>query len=92
MQDERAAAAASAVPAEVRFQTFHLIAEDGRGFSGGAAVVETLARLRATRRLAPLLRRGPLPAIVDALYRLLAKTKGVVGKVVPDAPGPERWP
>jgi hypothetical protein len=92
MRDERAAAAVLAVPEDVRFTTFHLIGTDGRGYSGGAAVIQTLTAVRATSWLGRLLARGPFPFAVKWFYALLVKSKGVIGKAVRDAPGPERWP
>lgn len=92
MRDERARDAVQAVPEDVRFTTFHLIGADGTGFSGGEAVVETLAAISWTARAGRVLRRRPLLGVVGVLYRALVKSKGVLGKLVEDAPGPERWP
>jgi hypothetical protein len=92
MRDERAAHAVAAVPESIRFKTFHLIGSDGRGFSGGDAVIQTLASVKATSWLGKILSKRPFPALVGAFYALLVKTKGVVGRAVRDAPGPERWP
>lgn len=92
MRDERAAAAVEAIPEDVRFTTFHLIDRAGAGFSGGAAVAETLSSIHATAWIGRLLRRFPLSLLVRVAYAGLAKSKGYVGRFVPDAPGPERWP
>ena len=92
MRDERAAEAVQAIPEDVRFTTFHLIAPDGSGFYGGAAVIETLSALRWTTWLGWLLGRRLLRPLVNAFYRSLAASKGFVGRFVPDAPGPVRWP
>lgn len=92
MQDERAADPARAVPEEVRFTTFHLITPDRRGYSGGAAVIETLVAIPRLTRLGKLLRRRPLRPLVGAFYRALVRAKGLLGRFVPDAPGPIVWP
>ena len=92
MRDARAAAAVEAVPEDVRFTTFHLIDRDGNGFSGGAAVCETFASMRGISWLGRLLARRPLRFAVDALYAGLVRSKGLLGRFVKDAPGPERWP
>ena len=92
MRDERAAAAVQAVPGDVRFTTFHLIRPDGSAFSGGAAVIETLSAVRATSMLGRALGLRGLRPLVDAFYRGLVASKGWLGRFVPDAPGPVRWP
>lgn len=93
MRDERAATAVeSAIPADVRFTTFHVIRPDGEGFSGGAAVVETLSAIAWTSGLGRVLGSRPLRPLVDVFYRALVKSKGFLGRFVRDAPGPERWP
>ncbi|MDQ3953673.1 MAG: hypothetical protein M3279_12050 [Actinomycetota bacterium] len=92
MRDERAAPAVEAIPPDVRFTTFHLIRPDGAGFSGGAAVVETLSAISSTARLGRTLGLRVLRALVDVAYRGLAASKGIVGRFVRDAPGPVRWP
>ncbi len=92
MRDERAAPAVEAVPEDVRFKTFHLIDSDGTGYAGGAAVIRTLASVRRTSWLARLLAIKPFPLAVNAFYALLSKSRGTLGKLVKDAPGPERWP
>lgn len=92
MRDERAAGAVEAIPAGVRFTTFHVIRPDGAGFSGGAAVVETLSAIAWTSRLGHVLGSRLLRPLVDVFYRSLVKSKGFLGRFVPDAPGPVRWP
>ena len=92
MRDERAAEALEAVPEDVRFTTFHLVDTEGRGFSGGAAVRATLSSLRGLSWLGRLLALLPLRLLVDAFYSALVRSKGVLGRFVKDAPGPERWP
>lgn len=92
MRDERAATAVEAIPPEVRFTTFHVIRPDGEGFSGGAAVAETLSAIAWTSVLGRVLGSRPLRPLVELLYRALVKSKGFLGRFVRDAPGPERWP
>ena len=92
MRDERAAPAVLAIPDDVRFTTFHLIRPDGAGLSGGAAVIETLSEVGATSLLGRALGFRPLRPLVDLFYRGLVFSKGFIGRFVPDAPGPVRWP
>lgn len=92
MRDERAAGAIEAIPFDVRFTTFHVIRPNGSGFSGGAAVIETLSAIGWASRLGRFLGLRPLRPVVGVLYLGLVKSKGFLGRFVPDAPGPERWP
>ena len=92
MRDDRAARAVEAIPEDVRFTTFHLIDRDGNGFWGGAAVCETFASMRGLSWLGRLLSRRPMRFVVDVFYAGLVRSKGVLGRLVEDAPGPERWP
>lgn len=92
MRDDRAARAVEAIPEDVRFTTFHVIGRDGEGYWGGGAVRATLASMRGLSWLGPVLRIMPLRLLVDLLYAGLVKSKGVLGRFVRDAPGPERWP
>lgn len=92
MRDERAARAVESVPPDIRFTTFHVIDPSGEGFSGGAAVVRTLSSIRATSWIGRFLARKPLRLLVDAFYAALVRSKGALGKMVKDAPGPIRWP
>lgn len=91
MQDERAVTAAQVVPEDVRFTTFHLITGEG-GYSGGAAVIETLRAIPWLSRLGKLLARRFLRSLVDVLYRSLVASKGFLGRLVRDALGPVKWP
>lgn len=92
MQDERAIAAAQVIPEEVRFTTFHLVTAAGAGYSGGAAVVETLVAIPWLSRLGKLLAARGLRSLVDVFYRALVASKGWLGRFVRDAPGPVEWP
>lgn len=92
MQDERAIAAAQVIPEEVRFTTFHLVTPEGPGYSGGAAVIETLIAIPWLSRVGRLLAAPILRSLVDVFYRALVASKGFLGRLVPDAPGPVEWP
>jgi predicted DCC family thiol-disulfide oxidoreductase YuxK len=73
------------VPEMVRETTWHLV-HDGRSASGGAGLAELVSLLPATRPLAPVLRRLPLTAVYD----LVARRRGSLGRLVPDGPAPRR--
>lgn len=71
--------------------SFHLV-EPGRvAHSKGAAVVKTLRTLNRTRYLGVFLARSRLTWLVDGLYWAVARSRGVLGRFVADAPGPTRF-
>lgn len=71
-----------------RLTSWHLVQPDGRCASRGRGVLELLALLPATRPLAPLLSLLPL----EALYDLVSRNRGRLGRLVPDGPAPSRRP
>jgi predicted DCC family thiol-disulfide oxidoreductase YuxK len=64
-----------------RWASWHLLSEDGRLRSGGAALPALLERLPRTRRLAALPRA--MPRLTDGLYRAMARTRTRWGRLVP---------
>lgn len=58
----------------------------------GRAGVALFRRLRPTRWLGALLHALRLHWLVAAIYWLVSQTRKYTGKLVPDAPGPHRFP
>jgi predicted DCC family thiol-disulfide oxidoreductase YuxK len=63
-----------------RLRSAHVIGEDGRRRSGGAAAAEVLSALPRTRPLGRLARR--LPRIAALLYALLAGRRRAFGRLI----------
>ena len=66
---------------EARWSSWHLLEEDGRLHSGGAAAPVLLRRLRYTRALVAPLEASP--SLTERLYRLGARTRSLWGRLVP---------
>jgi predicted DCC family thiol-disulfide oxidoreductase YuxK len=79
------------LPEDERFETWHLAAPDGSLAGHGAGVVELLGALRLTRPLGRLLGLVPNRAL-DRAYGVVARQRGRLGRLVPDRPGPRRFP
>jgi predicted DCC family thiol-disulfide oxidoreductase YuxK len=70
-------------------RSMHVVYADGRRLSGGAAASAVLDVLPSVRRLAWLAALSP--RATDAAYRLVARHRGVFGRLWPragSAPGP----
>ncbi len=63
---------------EERYASWHLVEEDGRRYSAGAALPPLLRRLPSLRRLAPL--AETFPGAVEAAYRLVSRHRGLLGR------------
>lgn len=79
------------LPEHERFETWHLPAPDGSLAGHGAGVVRLLGALRLTRPLGRLLGLVPDGAL-DRAYGVVARQRGRLGRLVPDRPGPRRFP
>ena len=51
-----------------------------------------LSELRLTRPLGRVLAAVHASSLVDAVYRLVARNRGRIGRFVPDGPAPHRYP
>jgi hypothetical protein len=81
------------VPEPRRRECWWLVLRDGtliRGDEGGA--VRLLAEIGWTRALAAALRRGRLSPALDAIDRVMARSRQHIGRFVPDGPAPRRYP
>lgn len=91
--DEEAAELLAAVPEDARGECWWLVLRDGTpvaGDRGGGVLL--LTELRLTRPLGTLLRTLHASKLVDALDRLVARHRGLLGQLVRDGPAPRRWP
>lgn len=70
---------ADMAPSE-RLRSAHVVGEDGRRRSAGAAATEVLSALARTRVLGGLARR--LPRSTDLLYRVVAARRHSFGRLV----------
>lgn len=90
MYDDRAAPFVARVPGDERFTSFHVVEPHGATYSKGAAVVATLRLLDRTRYLGRALNGLRLTWLVNGLYWVIARSRGLLGHLVADAPGPSR--
>jgi predicted DCC family thiol-disulfide oxidoreductase YuxK len=77
---------------EERVSLLRLVLPDGRMLSGGTAALNVLERLPATRPLARTVAVLHAQRAADAAYALVARNRDLLGCLVPDGPGPRRYP
>jgi hypothetical protein len=70
---------------EERFASWRLVRPDGSLAGYGTGVVPLLEAMRVTRPLARVVALVPA-RLLDALYGLVAKRRGALGRLVPDVP------
>jgi predicted DCC family thiol-disulfide oxidoreductase YuxK len=66
--------------AEQRYASMHIVDVEGRRFSGGAAVAPIAAQLPAGVALAWWARHAP--RLTDRVYRVVARRRGLLGRLV----------
>lgn len=89
LQDPGASALLTALPEVERLASWRLVAPDGTLAGYGAGLPALLRTVRRTRALGRLL--GLVPAsFLDSAYRLVARNRGRLGRLVPDGPAPRR--
>lgn len=91
MHDERAAPYVDLVPEQDRFKSFHLVEPSGAAHSTGAASIVTLGIASRTSYLGRGLASLRLTWLMNGLYWMIAKSRGLLGRFVRDAPGPIRF-
>jgi predicted DCC family thiol-disulfide oxidoreductase YuxK len=77
---------------EERVSSLRLVLADGRMLSGGAAALNVLERLPATRLLALTVTLLHAQRAAEAAYALVARNRDRLGRLVSDGPGPRRYP
>ena len=73
------------------FTSWRLAGADGSLVGYGTGAVRLLETMALTRRAARVLARVPDP-ILDSSYRLVARHREKLGRLVSDRPGPKRFP
>lgn len=73
-------------------ESWQLIEPDGRRLTHGDALMRLLELIRPTRRLGRALRAARLTRLATAVDRLISRSRPYAARVVPDRPGPRRWP
>jgi predicted DCC family thiol-disulfide oxidoreductase YuxK len=91
MRAEEAAALLEAVDEDERFTSWHLAMPDGAVVGRGAGGVELLRSMSLTRPLGEALAHIPRNSL-ELAYDIVARTRSALGRVVPDGPGPRRFP
>jgi len=91
MRDPAASTYLDRLPEEERYATWHLVLRDGSLVGHGTGGVELLETMSLTRRAGGLLAHVP-GGILDRAYEVVASQRGRLGRLVPDRPGPRRYP
>ena len=91
MHDEEAATLLEPLPEDERFASWHLALGDGSLVGYGTGGVELLRSMRLTRPVGGLFAAVP-DRLLDAPYGLVARHRGVLGRLVPDGPAPKSFP
>ena len=91
LKDEAASPLLAALPARERLETWRLAQPDGRLHGYGAGMRELVEAMRSTHSAGPVLSRIP-DGLLDAVYRVVARNRSLLGRLVPDGPAPHRYP
>ena len=79
------------LPHEERFATWYLAQPGGSIVGYGTGGVQLLEAMRLTRRAGHALARVPA-GLLDGAYSVIAGRRSALGRLVPDRPGPRRFP
>ena len=90
-RDARAAALLAPLPEEERHATWRLALPNGRLVGYGAGLVDLARALKLSGPLVALLGRIPT-RILERAYGVVASRRPYLGRLVPDGPGPVRFP
>ena len=91
MRDVEAGPLLDRLPEDERFSTWHLALRDGSLVGRGAGGVELMRAMALTRPVGRALALLPT-GVLDAAYEVVARSRGTLGRAVPDRPGPRRYP
>jgi predicted DCC family thiol-disulfide oxidoreductase YuxK len=92
LEDASAETLLERVSEEERSSSLRLVLPDGRMLSGGAAALGVLEQLSATRPFARIAAALHAQRAAEACYALVASNRDRLGRLVPDGPGPRRYP
>jgi predicted DCC family thiol-disulfide oxidoreductase YuxK len=92
LEDASAERLLAHVSEDRRGSSLRLALPDGRMLSAGAAALGALERLPATRPLARATALLHTQPAAEGLYGLVARNRDRLGNLVPDGPGPRRYP
>jgi predicted DCC family thiol-disulfide oxidoreductase YuxK len=81
LQDPQAATLLPGMTQEERMASWHLVGEDGRVYSGGAAFAPLLRLVPGGRPLARV--AAAFPGLADLAYRAVADRRSLFGRLVP---------
>jgi predicted DCC family thiol-disulfide oxidoreductase YuxK len=85
LQDPEADTLLAAMPDDERMASWHLVADDGRVYSGGDAFPPLLRLIPGGGPLARALAASP--SLTDAGYRAVAGRRSLIGRLIPAAGG-----
>jgi predicted DCC family thiol-disulfide oxidoreductase YuxK len=91
LEDGAASALLAALPHDERLATWRLVSREGSLAGQGRGIVELVNSMRLTRHAAPVATLVP-PRALDALYSVVSRHRGSLGRLVPDGPAPRRYP
>jgi hypothetical protein len=81
------------VPEAARDDCWWLVLRDGTPVAGdGGEAVALFAEVSLTRPLGRLLRALRASKLIDALDKVVARSRGRLGRFVPEGPAPHRFP
>jgi hypothetical protein len=91
LRDREASRYLERLPQEERHATWRLVLRDGTLVGRGAGGVELLEAMSLTRPASRVLAHVPR-AVLDQAYEIAASQRSRLGRLVPDGPGPRRFP
>ena len=91
LQDGAAEALLTTLAEGERLDTWRMVRPAGSLTGYGSGIPDLLETMGLTRTAGRLLRRVPVGSL-DALYRVAARNRGVLGRLIPDGAAPRRYP
>lgn len=91
LRDLRALPLLEGLDEDERYATWRLALRDRSLVGYGDGLTQLLETMRLTRFAARLLSRIPA-SLLDAVYSTVVRHRETLGKLVPDRPGPWRFP
>ncbi|MBA3333190.1 MAG: hypothetical protein H0U30_04295 [Actinobacteria bacterium] len=91
LRDLRALPFLDGLDEDEQYATWRLAFRDGSVVGYGDGLTRLLETMRLTRFAARLVSRIPA-SLLDSVYGTVSRHRETLGKVVPDRPGPRRFP